>query len=146
MILKINQLGRRVRASLLALLTVIFISGSLFFVTAQRGNTEVVAQPLFSETGDPQWRNRDRDRDRDRDWDRDQDRGRGRGREVQKFYCESGDGKIHWCHEGIGGRVRLVRERKGRCIEGRTWGQGRNGVWVDRGCRADFEVTKRYRR
>lgn len=134
MILKINQLGRRGRASLLALLTVIFISGSLFFVTAQRGNTEVVAQPLFSETGDPQWRDRNRDNNR------------GRDREVQKFYCESGDGKLHWCHEGIGGQVRLVRERKGRCIEGRTWGVGRNGVWVDRGCRADFEVTKRYRR
>jgi hypothetical protein len=26
------------------------------------------------------------------------------------------------------------------CIEGRTWGWDRNGVWVDRGCRAEFSV------
>jgi hypothetical protein len=25
-------------------------------------------------------------------------------------------------------------------VEGRTWGFDRNGIWVDRGCRADFEV------
>ena len=87
-------------------------------------------------------------------------RGRGRGRggdngnygrdgngETQTFYCESGDGKRHWCKEGIGGEVRLVNQRSGSsCVQGRTWGQDRAGVWVDRGCRADFEVTQRYRR
>jgi Protein of unknown function (DUF3011) len=125
--------GREVKFILMALMAFILVGGSLFFVTAQNRNLAAVNEPLISETVDPQWRDRDRNNNR------------GRGREVQKFYCESGDGRRHWCHEGIGGQVRLIRERKGRCIEGRTWGQGRNGVWVDRGCRADFEVT-RYRR
>jgi hypothetical protein len=81
---------------------------------------------------------RDRDRGRDRDYDR------NRGNNVQTFYCESGDMKRHWCSEGIGGTVRLVNQKSdAACIKGRTWGQDRQGVWVDRGCRADFEVVRR---
>lgn len=72
-----------------------------------------------------------------------QRRGRDRGRNVQTVYCESGDMKRHWCSEGIGARVSLVRQRsKARCIQGRTWGVDRSGIWVDRGCRADFEVRR----
>ena len=26
------------------------------------------------------------------------------------------------------------------CVQGSSWGWDRNGVWVDRGCRADFLV------
>lgn len=76
-----------------------------------------------------------RDRDvRDRDV-------RDRNRPVQTVYCESGDMKRHWCSEGIGRSVRLIRQRStARCVEGRTWGVDRSGIWVDRGCRADFEV------
>ncbi|MBK6797386.1 MAG: DUF3011 domain-containing protein [Acidobacteria bacterium] len=71
------------------------------------------------------------------------DVGGGRGNNVQTFYCESGDMKRHWCSEGIGGTVRLVRQRSdAACIQGRTWGRDRAGVWVDRGCRADFEVRR----
>lgn len=72
--------------------------------------------------------------------------GRDRGnrdpnRPVQTVYCESGDMKRHWCSEGIGRSVRLIRQRSTvRCVEGRTWGVDRSGIWVDRGCRADFEV------
>jgi hypothetical protein len=90
-------------------------------------------------------RNRDRgfSRRRDRDFDRDRDRDRDRGRSTQTFYCESGDMRRHYCSEGINGTVRLVRQRSdAACVRGRTWGQDRNGVWVDRGCRADFEVTR----
>jgi hypothetical protein len=82
-------------------------------------------------------------RDRDRDRDRDNDRGRDRGGYTQTFYCESGDGRRHWCSEGISGQVRLIRQRSDSpCIQGRTWGRDRSGVWVDRGCRADFEVRR----
>jgi hypothetical protein len=74
--------------------------------------------------------------------------GRGRDRDdrdlnrpVQTVYCESGDMKRHWCSEGIGRTVRLLRQRSQvRCVQGRTWGVDRSGIWVDRGCRADFEV------
>jgi len=72
----------------------------------------------------------------------DRDRGdRDRNRPVQTVYCESGDMKRHWCSEGIGRRVRLISQRsEARCVQGRTWGVDRSGIWVDRGCRADFEV------
>ena len=72
-------------------------------------------------------------------------RGQGRyqRRYVQTVYCESGDMRRHWCSEGIGANVRLVRQRsKSPCVQGRTWGVGRNGIWVDRGCRADFQVRR----
>ena len=72
-----------------------------------------------------------------------QRRNRDRDLYVQNVYCESGDMRRHWCSEGIGANVRLVRQRsKSPCIQGRTWGVGRNGIWVDRGCRADFEVRR----
>jgi len=91
-------------------------------------------------TGD-NYRDRDYGRDRDRDYDRGRDR--DRDRVVQTFYCESGDGRIHYCAEGARGEVRLIRQRSGSpCIFGRTWGRDRNGVWVDKGCRADFEVRR----
>lgn len=76
---------------------------------------------------------RDRD-DRDRT-DRDPNR------PVQTVYCESGDMKRHWCSEGIGRQVTMIRQRSDSpCVQGRTWGVDRSGIWVDRGCRADFEV------
>ena len=69
------------------------------------------------------------------------DRNRNRDRRAQTVYCESGDMKRHWCSEGIGRRVQLIRQRsKARCVRGRTWGIDQSGIWVDRGCRADFEV------
>ena len=41
-------------------------------------------------------------------------------------------------------RVRLVRQLSvTSCEEGENWGYTRNTVWVDHGCRADFEVTFR---
>lgn len=87
--------------------------------------------------------NRDEGRDRSgREGERGGREGE-RGGNVQTFYCESGDGKRHWCKEGIGGSVSLVKQRSdAACIEGRTWGRDRSGVWVDRGCRADFEVRR----
>jgi len=33
-----------------------------------------------------------------------------------------------------------------RCEEGRTWGFTQDSVWVDRGCRGNFEVYYRARR
>lgn len=41
-----------------------------------------------------------------------------------------------------GMRVRLVHRRSDApCIEGVSWGYDRRGIWVDRGCRADFVVA-----
>ena len=54
--------------------------------------------------------------------------------------CESNDGRTRECATG-GGRVMIERQiSSSACIEGRSWGYGRNGIWVSQGCRADFRV------
>jgi len=41
----------------------------------------------------------------------------------------------------------LIRIRsEAPCVFGQTWGFDDRGVWVDRGCRADFAVGARYDR
>ena len=58
------------------------------------------------------------------------------GRQVT---CASDDGKRHLCQVTTQYGVRMVNQRSGSpCIQGQTWGYNRNGIWVDRGCRADF--------
>lgn len=59
----------------------------------------------------------------------------------QVVRCESNDGRTRECATN-GGRVVLERQHsRSACIEGRTWGYGRNGIWVSDGCRADFRVV-----
>ncbi len=64
---------------------------------------------------------------------------------VQNIYCASDDGRRHTCPVNTSGSiVRLVSQRSGsNCVQGRTWGFNNTGIWVDRGCRADFEVGGR---
>lgn len=53
--------------------------------------------------------------------------------------CESRDGRYNECHTGFRGPVELVEQySSSQCVEGRSWGRTRGGVWVDRGCRARF--------
>jgi hypothetical protein len=62
----------------------------------------------------------------------------------QSIRCESKDGRYRQCGGDIRGGVRLLRQLSdARCIEGRTWGVNRAGVWVDEGCRAEFETGYR---
>lgn len=72
------------------------------------------------------------------DWDRD-----------IRFTCESQDYRYKMCQvdTGRGGQVRIERQisTKARCVEGRTWGSNRAGVWVDQGCAAVFVVERRWR-
>ena len=54
--------------------------------------------------------------------------------------CESNDGRTRECPID-GGRVLLERQlSRASCIEGRSWGYGRNGIWVSDGCRAEFRT------
>jgi Protein of unknown function (DUF3011)/Ricin-type beta-trefoil lectin domain len=81
------------------------------------------------------------------DWSgngRDNDRYGDGGYRAQSIYCASDDGRRHICPINISsGVVRLVNQKSGSaCVEGRTWGFNRNSIWVDRGCRADFEVGR----
>lgn len=53
--------------------------------------------------------------------------------------CNSDDGRRHYCDIDTSRGVRLSRQISGSaCVEGSTWGYDRRGVWVDRGCRAEF--------
>jgi Ni/Co efflux regulator RcnB len=57
--------------------------------------------------------------------------------------CESRDGRRHRCAADTLGQVTLGRQltRSSNCVEGRTWGSDSKGIWVDRGCRAEFLIA-----
>ncbi len=58
----------------------------------------------------------------------------------QRFRCESEDGRYTQCGGDTRNGARLVRQiSRAACIEGQSWGFNDRGVWVDRGCRAEFE-------
>lgn len=72
--------------------------------------------------------------------------GDGWDRDIE-FRCESENFRYHLCQvdTGRGGRVELVDQVSGTdCIEGRTWGSNRAGVWVDKGCAGVFRVERRW--
>ncbi|MGH8114007.1 MAG: DUF3011 domain-containing protein [Rhodanobacteraceae bacterium] len=57
--------------------------------------------------------------------------------QYQRYFCQ--------VDVGVRGRVRLQRQNSSAaCIEGRTWGWNRAGIWVDKGCGAQFMVTRRW--
>jgi hypothetical protein len=57
--------------------------------------------------------------------------------------CSSNDGRRNYCAVDTRGGVQMVRQRSGSaCTQGSTWGYDRRGIWVDRGCRADFVVGR----
>jgi Protein of unknown function (DUF3011) len=80
---------------------------------------------------------------RGRDWDRDRDH-RGGSQADQFINCSSEDGHRKYCPVDTSrGRVQMIKQRSGSaCIQGQTWGYDRGGIWVDRGCRADFQVVR----
>jgi hypothetical protein len=95
---------------------------------------------------------RDRDRDRDRD---EGDYGGGRGWHPgpdwdRRFAisCASEGYRYTFCSVdlGGGGRASLAQQDSNSpCVEGRTWGYNRAGIWVDQGCSATFTIERRWR-
>lgn len=74
-------------------------------------------------------------------------RGRRDDRYGRTVRCESWDSRTVYCALPTRGGVYLAAQlSRSPCIEGRTWGISRNGVWVTRGCRAEFRVGSRERR
>jgi Protein of unknown function (DUF3011) len=62
--------------------------------------------------------------------------------------CDSRDYQYRFCSVdlGRGGRAYLSRQISGSpCIEGRTWGWNRAGIWVNQGCDAEFTIDRRWR-
>lgn len=79
------------------------------------------------------------------------DRGYGWGRNDNRYddgyggpqtiRCESSDGRGHRCNVRMGRGAQLVRQlSRSACVEGQSWGWDRQGIWVDRGCRGEFNV------
>ncbi len=63
------------------------------------------------------------------------------GQQSQTVTCSSDNGKRNWCDIGNSRDAQLVRQISGSpCVRGDTWGIDQRGLWVDRGCRADFRV------
>jgi hypothetical protein len=54
--------------------------------------------------------------------------------------CDSTGYKYNYCAVDTQGRVVLMRENStgNLCRQGRGWGYDNSGIWVDRGCRAQF--------
>jgi Protein of unknown function (DUF3011) len=58
--------------------------------------------------------------------------------------CSSDRGNYRYCRVDTQNQVRLVRVLPGaKCVSGRSWGYDYRGIWVDRGCRAQFEYGRR---
>ena len=83
----------------------------------------------------------------DHDWHRghdgDNDRDHHGGGDADQFInCSSEDGHRHYCAANTRGRVQMVKQRSGsECRQGYSWGYDRGGIWVDHGCRADFQIV-----
>jgi hypothetical protein len=57
--------------------------------------------------------------------------------------CESRDFRYNYCSVPTHGAVTLRWEKSfSACHYGRSWGYDHRGIWVDRGCRADFAVDE----
>ncbi|MFC3815030.1 DUF3011 domain-containing protein [Lysobacter sp. GCM10012299] len=79
-------------------------------------------------------------------WDDDRDDGRsGYERSMfpraQTLYCGSDDNRPRRCNVTVRRDARMTHQSsKAPCIEGTSWGWDRDGVWVNQGCRGEFQV------
>ena len=59
----------------------------------------------------------------------------------QQVRCESDRGRERRCEVGVWQGAKLTRQlSKSPCVQGQSWGWDTRGVWVSRGCRAEFTV------
>ena len=62
---------------------------------------------------------------------------------TENITCFSSGGRYSYCSARTDSHVRLVRQvSRTQCRQYDNWGYDRNGVWVDRGCSAEFEVGR----
>lgn len=61
--------------------------------------------------------------------------------QATQISCESTSRQRKRCDIAVKAGVELLRQlSKTRCVRDRNWGWDADGVWVDRGCRAEFSV------
>ena len=61
--------------------------------------------------------------------------------------CGSPQYRYYFCQVDVGPRGRVILQHQysdSACIEGRSWGWNRAGIWVDKGCGGHFLVTRRW--
>ncbi len=65
----------------------------------------------------------------------------------EQVRCESHNSQRQRCAANVGGNtVDIAFQRSDAACEfGTGWGYGRDHIWVDRGCRADFGIYRQYR-
>src|SRR5258708_3631566 len=74
------------------------------------------------------------------------DYGEHRRDRGEVIICEAGEHR-HRCDAFVPYGVVMQRQLSRRdCIRGETWGFDRDGVWVDRGCKAEFYIEGEDRR
>lgn len=62
---------------------------------------------------------------------------------AKRVVCESSGGDRNECIMRDVRGVGLIRQiSDSACVLNRTWGYGRNGIWVTEGCRAEFAVLQ----
>ncbi len=62
----------------------------------------------------------------------------------QSITCEANNNNRKYCGSYRPDEVSLQRQISGSpCIESRTWGVDRSGLWVEQGCRAVFIIGRR---
>jgi len=54
--------------------------------------------------------------------------------------CESKEYRYKECPADVRGGVRLNKTLGGDCREGRSWGTRNAAIWVDKGCRGEFQL------
>jgi hypothetical protein len=60
--------------------------------------------------------------------------------------CSSEDGSYHYCRANTQNSVQLTRQLPGpRCQQNYSWGFDYRGIWVDRGCSAQFSFGQAQR-
>lgn len=55
--------------------------------------------------------------------------------------CSSDNGQRRYCNADTRSGVRLIRQISGSGCGPSTWGYDERGVWVDRGCQAEFDLS-----
>src|ERR1700739_2949750 len=67
------------------------------------------------------------------------------GAAQQSVTCEANNENRKYCGSYYPDQVRMERQISGSpCIQGQTWGVDRQGLWVERGCRAIFIIGGRW--
>ncbi len=66
------------------------------------------------------------------------------GNQGTTVRCESQGGNRNYCRADTRGGVSLLRQMsRAACIQGRSWGFDGGGIWVDEGCRGEFQLGYR---